>query len=724
MAAVIRIKIGASLDSSVDAVFDRIERRAQKAARVLDRQLSGGGGGRGPYRTQAREAERSFNDIEKAQQRSNRRLSTNQDRVTREMARGWRQLARVAAQEQRRQYRDAQRAGQSFARRTSHRATRFLTPNAPIASMARRTTTDILRGAGVSFDLSQSMTRNRNLQEQSVALSNQDFFARGGQGGRISAESLETQARDVGGQFAIDPNQVLGGLERFVTKTGNLQGGQAVLSDMARLSKATGANMDDVLDAAGDVSNALGDVPNKSKRISEIMEAVAFQGAKGAVEIKDLASGMARLSAAAQRFEGDAGENIVRLGAIAQLARAKGGAASAREATTSVARFTDQLTTPARLSAFKKAGVNVFNDQGQIRDPFAIIKESLRATKGDPEQLKKLFASTVGAKSVMGSAATFNKAGGGEAGIQAVEKELAEFLKQAKNGRQLLDQNVAEALGTTTSKSQQFQIKLDKVIDSMADELLPELEKLAPEALKLTKAFGELVTWVSKNFGMAVTAAISASIARAGLESAFRAGIERMILGKDGGGVGGGAGGRSAKIGKFASTAGAGLTIAATAVTIASVGMLTIDKVAQMADENQKRGVEQDVASFNAERRAAAGTATKEDKQFLQNRAAALRERIEKAKEAKEAGFFGRALMPAKAALDFAQGKSFTARGQAFADADRLEGDGGLKDQLSRVERATNLLGTKTLNVRVTNADEMKQDGPKVNPAARGPASQ
>jgi hypothetical protein len=113
------------------------------------------------------------------------------------------------------------------------------------------------------------------------------------------------------------------------------------------------------------------------------------------------------------------------------MAKRKGGAASAPEAATAAQNFVNTLKTNARVNEFKKAGIEVFNEKGLMRDPTEIIMESIEKRGSDPVGLKKLFANVRGAKPVEALASTYRQAGGGEAGMAAVRKELASFVDKA-----------------------------------------------------------------------------------------------------------------------------------------------------------------------------------------------------------------------------------------------------------------------------------------------------
>ena len=566
----IRIRIGAIQDRSVDAVFGNVEKRALRARDNINRTFGGAGSGalgsslanigkqaeasarqtdkawsaqmralNNYARLQDREWKRSAQEKIKAEAAANRAIlkdaaATNRARLKDEretsqaIVREFKKQVREREQSIKSQQREEVRTRRNFAERTSHRAVRFLfPPPSGIIGSARRTASDMLRGAGVDFSVGSSVSRNVALSMQLARLQNQA----GLNGQSVSHGELEGAVKGSADKYGFDRGDAASALGAFADRTGDMKLGTDVLPQLAERAAASGSSLQDMLSAAGEVAMNLGPVKDKAKALVGVLDAMTIQGAKGAIEMKDLArSGMARIASGAGRYEGDAAQNMVKLGALAQLARQSGGASSPAEAATAVARMTDQFTTGARIKQFKAHGVDVFSstEKGQIRDPISIIKDALLKTGGNPEALKKMFMSSIGAKPVMALAKEFNSAGGGAKGVAAVDKLLAGFMQSA-NIQSKLDAANARRDQEVATKAQKFQNKLDDVTAKMAGELLPALEGMAEPALKVANAFAGLVTWATRNPGQAIVAAITASIARAGLESAFRAAIERAI---------------------------------------------------------------------------------------------------------------------------------------------------------------------------------------------------
>lgn len=562
----IRIRVGASVDTTVDRAFAQVEVRANKAYQNTTRAASKSGKDRAKAAENAaaaegKAAEKAASKVAQEAERAAAKAATSARKLQDAFANAWTQIGNVAAREMAKADRAAARNLDRFASRTSHNAARFLTPYAPLSSVAKRTANDLARGAGVNLDASSAISRNVDLESRAVSLSNQAYQAgqAGPNGQRQSAAGLAGEARSIGKEFAFDPAKVLEGLEKFTAKTGDLQTARDTLRDLTALSGATGSNLDDVVDAAGDVSNALGDVPDKGKRIVEVMKTIAGQGKLGAVEMRDLATQMAKVASAATQFEGDTGENIKKLGALVQFARATGGAASATQAATSIPRFADALTQGKTIKKFAQYGIHTTNDQGVARDPFAVILETLAKTNGDPTKVGALLSGSIGNRPVKALATTYRQAGGGTAGIEAVKAKFQEYTKGASLDDKTIQESNAARLQTTAAKAQQFQVAFDQVIQRVQEKLLPAMEKLEPVVLRLADVFGKLLTYAAENPVKAIVGAIVLAIGRAGIESALRAALETAIIDSaKSGGVGRSFSGAAASAGR-AIEPGAGL---------------------------------------------------------------------------------------------------------------------------------------------------------------------
>lgn len=545
----VRIRIGAELDSSLarslataQQMIGRAEKQAQrekkatttagdqaarqqiraheqltKATESLDRQRA-----RSLY-AQFKEQENGAERAAKAQERS---MARAQAAERREIEKTVRMAQKGFDQEARAQSRSTDR----FARRTSHRATRFLMPEAPIGSMVMRGVSAMTGGLGVDLGLESNIRKVADFETQMIGLRNQARVA-----GKPMRETGGGEIKATADMMGFTRSSTAEAVGAFATKTGDVNLGLDSMSGLAKRAAAANTSLEDMMDAAADVANGLGDIPNKSQKMLETIDGFIVQGGRGAVEIKDMATKMPKFAASAGRFEGDASTNMLKLGALGQLARSSGGATSAAEAATSVARFADTFGTNARAKQFKAHGIEIFGANNQIRDPMQLIRESLIATKGNQLEMGKLFASSLGVRSTRGLSTAFNKAGGGDAGMKAVNDMFDGFMKDLVLSDETLKTNLAERDASMQVRAQKFNNKLEDITSAMASKTLPALEKLEGPLLRAADALSGLVQsavdhpWAA--VAIAISGAITAAIARAAIESAFRAGLEKVLAG-------------------------------------------------------------------------------------------------------------------------------------------------------------------------------------------------
>ncbi len=394
----------------------------------------------------------------------------------------------------------------------------------------------LARGAGVDFGLAGAVGRNVERQDMAVDIVNSGhiFGAQGANGKRQDAGQIQSEALAIGSVAGKDSTEVLRGLAQFTKLTGDLETARGIMGDLAKFSVATGSDLGDMAAAAGSVSTSLGNVPGKAGKIKAIMEAVAAQGKQGAVEMSDFASQMVKITAVAPQFAGDVSENIKKLAAFAQLARGQGGSAGAANAATSVMSFTNTLKTPARIKAFEREGIKLYDAAGKFFDPETIVLESLKRTKGDPKRFKTMWASIIGAKPAEAMANAYRSVSadtdGGDKGKLAAAHKLFADVANASLGDTVEGAFKAKA-EDDKSRAQRFQNALDETARGLQSKLLPAIERLGPVVLKSAEAFATMAGWAVDNPFKAAGATLAGSIAKAGIEEAIKATAQNAIKG-------------------------------------------------------------------------------------------------------------------------------------------------------------------------------------------------
>lgn len=592
------------MDASVASVFGDIEKRwAKLQANMAKDQVRSA-------RLAEREAQRMGRGLGKGVEEGARRGK----RALSDLERGFQQISRVAERETIRMARAQQRAAESFARRTSYRATRFLLPNAPLGSMARRAAGDILRGVGVRANLSENVRAVVSADKAARGLSSAGYIAgaQGPAGVRVDPNVLKAEARELAKRYGGSTEEILGGQRAFVAQRGNLAGARAISGELVKRSTATGANAEDVFRTAAKIDSALASQSAfqeegvRNKAILRLIDTFAKQGKIGSVEFEEAAKQVPKLSGIAAGFTGDATKNLTQLMTVTQLAE-RGPAKNAATASTYAQNFA--LDISKRSGQFKDvAGVDVFKD-GKIANLEDIIVGTLAATEqtktvkrrgqkpAEMNQIQQLQAILPNKRSFLALQEflnVFKGAGGGKAGIAAVREEFKRFGEA--QGEQQINSDLATALDSTSNKAERLNARLEELTDNTLSRLLPVLEDMQPAFLSLVEKLGDVTTWIVENPKKAIGAAITAAIARAGLESALRSGIEQLILG---GPLAGGPSDRGQKVARGAAALGSAAVIASLAVTTLTVGTMIIDELFNKDQEKQKQQLKDDLERFN-----------------------------------------------------------------------------------------------------------------------------
>lgn len=534
------ITISALLGRSTAAVLGDFVSQAERAKKQVDdimsRPARAGSGAESAAAKEAKarvsEAEKAAKELERIRERENNQILKDVEKITRaeEKAheRAQANVARIKERYFREEQQRTEKADAERAKRNEKIVSGSFSNMAKVASVTSRVAGELARGFGVNFDVFGSMQRGASLEKMAVDLVNAGNRGTGSAAERdAQAKDLQTQARDIGARYRIDPSKVIGGMQQFQAKTGDLTTGTVGLERFAKLAKAFNVELDDMISAAGEISSKLEDSftpgEKRAQKTYEILKKLTAQGQEGAIEIADLAKETSRIGGGAGFFKGDIGDTITKLGALAQLARQTGGANTAADASRAVAAFVTTLKTPARRAMFEKHDVEYQAADGSFLDPNTIIKNALLKTQGDPqkqiEAMNEMFKSSIGTKPVDALAKAFRAGGGGAGGIAKVDELLAKFGGSVSEST--IDENVTRANQTRESKAQEFQNKWDAMIESMAGKVLPAFEKLEPTVLKVAEALAGIVAWAASNpmasVGIAVAGSITASIAKAAI---------------------------------------------------------------------------------------------------------------------------------------------------------------------------------------------------------------
>lgn len=592
-----RVTISGVLGRSTAAAFGEMIADATRAKKKIDEIFSApikgvGGTAKAEGKARVDEAQRAAQELERIRERENNAILRDVEKVARAKE-------KAAREEQALQEKSAKQT----ASRNQKIASDALGYMRKAAGQAARVAGEVIGGLGIDTSLQGGIAKAVTLEKMAVGIVNAGNRGNGSAAQRnTEVTSLQTTARDIADKYKIDATQVLSGLGQYQALTGDLDTAKAGLEGLARLSKAFNVDLDKMVGAAGQVGSAIGDVgkefaspEEKATAILNVLKQATAQGQEGAIEISDLATQYAKLKAAGMRFEGNTGDNISKMSALAQLAYQTGGAGSIREASNAVMGFVNTLNTPARRKEFKALGIDLENDKGQFLDPYQLIKQSLAKTGGDTEKMNALFKNVVGYKAVSSFVSAYKGAGGGEAGMKAVDAQFGRFGGKVSDAT--IEENLKRALETKESKAQEAQNRIDRITAYMADRLIPQLEKLAGPAEKAAGALAELVSTAAEHPWGAIATVIATSIG---------ASIAKATIGEMAGKA-------------FASALGSlgpgGIAVGALAAT-AVTGYIYLKKSFDEGHEGQTSGLETQIKAGQVgklARDAAAGRVSKEE---------------------------------------------------------------------------------------------------------------
>ena len=575
--AEIRIKVGASKDASVDTVFQAVGKAAETAKTRITKEMKEAGAGMGPAfnagATQATKVlqgmgtavtkitggmKKGFDDAATAVTKMTQKYKDAEKTIVSSATAEAAAIGKVEAAEARAAAKAAARRnggggggggaggdifGNRFARRMGYWAGGRSTPLYRTLERGVGLAGDVARGAGIHLDTTSLVESYIKRQDMANTIAHMGYVpgAEGAAGQHANPADIQREATTVAKATGVKAEDTLAGLEKFTGFSSDLETGRKLMMDMAKLSSATGANMEDVASGAGKIAKQLGDVPDKAEAVKEVMRALAGMGREGNVDIKDFASSLAKIAPQALKMGGDVKTNIKTMGVLMQLGMA-GGAAHAPEAATDAARFVEMFSKSATMKqwAGKYNIQGVFDKSGNLADPKKLMLSALRATGGNlenmPRELGDLFRSSKAAQVIAPLAKAYRGAGGGAAGEQAASSAFDKLATTVLSAEEV-EREFAESQQTAKAKAEKFQASLEEIADKTMTRLIPAFESFAPKIEGAVDALGSVVAWGATNPGEALVVAVGASFAEAGLQHTIRMGVEKLFASSLGGGI-------------------------------------------------------------------------------------------------------------------------------------------------------------------------------------------
>lgn len=582
----LKVRIGASLDSSVAAVFKQLPTLARQARAQVETELNKMG--QSPYRDAPAHAKKDLDKVTQEVEKSVKNQTAAQEKG-----------AKYAADMRTRYFLQEQRAGEKAAQATARAwesslkniARNSASTFAGIAKAGGHVAGSVARGYGVNLDLGGMISSNVGAREGAALLSRKGFQEgqEGVAGQKQDPAAIYKDMRAAADATAMSTEKVNDAMKQFVNNSGDLDTSRKIIADIGMIANSTGADFSLLANAAGAIDLKLdktfgADQVGKIEAIKDAIRGLSAQGKLGAIDMEDLVRQVPKLLAVAGRFKGDRGQLIGEVGFLAQEAKKAGGAGTAAQAATAVAALPQDLKKKANRKALAAAGIDLFTDKSEqyMRDPVQLIREAVIKTKGSQAKLGDIFKGASVGRAVEGLRSTYTEAGGGAAGIKAMDDEIKQ-LGGAILSEATIRKDNADRLAEGTAKAQVFQNRLEDIAGSMADRVLPALEKAAPAILEIAVAGSKLAGFLSEHLGATLLAAVGASIAKAALGQAIGSMLKGILSGQ--GASGGGLGGA----GPVGAAMGVGAAIGAGAVTQAQVATdNTVDRAGAKQDEIQQ----------------------------------------------------------------------------------------------------------------------------------------
>jgi hypothetical protein len=439
--------------------------------------------------------------------------------------------------------------------------------------------------------------RTRLQDERKAALIANTAFVPGTRERPANADIL-SRATEVSRAMGMDRSDVLAGLHRYQELTGDFEGGMGNLAMFAKMAKATGTDLSDMMETAGSIR-----AQNKSitpQKLNEMLLGMIGTGKEHSIEFREMAKVAGKGLATSAAYAGDQGENQRALAGLMQLARPTSG--SPEEAATTVAR----LSSDTFRHMAKTKGLNIFDQEGRIISPQNTVAEVIKATGGNLGKITKLGFNERSGRLFQALAPQYFDAEREKKG-SGVDK-IREVMDKAISGgysQENLEADFANVMAQDVEKLEkafrELQLRLGEVLSQHMPALIDALQKLVPLIVNMTDKIAKFVEWFAGNplagIGAVMAASITAELASAGIGFAVKQAIVGLIVAAGEGSAVAGLARAGISGGIPAGALGKAGVIGAVAVGATALGMAGIDYVANNAASGQRTDVMDSIKS-------------------------------------------------------------------------------------------------------------------------------
>lgn len=425
-------------------------------------------------RSAARTSERAADEGAKA-------TKSAEETKRREMRRTERERERSARSEQAREQRRQRRAREDAARGR----------RAGLRTAAGVVGGGIAGGGRAAYGVAQNMQSSFGIRSQMEILGaavdlRQDFIRQAIAGGvnQNQIQPMIERAADIGRATGVSPEQVLQGIssaqERFSSLDIAVRGGTQGMNDffdnveyMARVSRATGTELTDVIGAAGEFQRQFGLDAGQTR---EAMNILAEGALTGSLTLRDFSEQFPESIATFQAARGTTGVQALReFQAIAQALRASG--MDPRKARTRQESLLSALSNQRAQGRLRRLGINVRDRDGNLRSLGDIAAQAARSRgAGNLGQLQAALGNQEAAQALSIIRQQELRAGAGQEGAMTLQQRTD---VDAAHGAQMLDRTMSALERDASGDIIRQRVEREAELISKSDELIASFGQLS-----------------------------------------------------------------------------------------------------------------------------------------------------------------------------------------------------------------------------------------------------
>lgn len=292
---------------------------------------------------------------------------------------------------------------------------------------------------------------------------------------------------------------LLGGIDKFIEKTGDFEAANASIKAIGIAATATGAAVDELSASAADLYRTFRVPPKDMLKIFDIL---AAQGKMGAFTLQNMASQFPELLPAAAAFDVRGIPELAKFGALLQIFMSGTGSPE-RTKTSIIAAMTDIIKKSGQIKS--AIGFDIFDPEKSLaahrhvlKDVDVVFKEIISRTKGDPVLLQKIFgAQAMSGINALVASWTNNKGFG----------EFDRIAAAGGNGL-AITRDFADYASTTASQLKYVQTQANQLANDVSKEPISNLNKILgffnkrPTVAKATVAGGVGLGALASSLGL------------------------------------------------------------------------------------------------------------------------------------------------------------------------------------------------------------------------------